>query len=519
MTSVSRLRAAVFAVAAFGLAASALPARAQDANMTGRVSGTLLDEQGQPLANMKIVFRRLDDPKGKSPETTTNKKGKFNVGFFPIGTYAPELVSDDLHIDKQEYKQRAMPGASGPDLGESREGGGGTGEFDDPEKAERAAAARQQGGAGAAPKAGDEKPRFFTVKMGSITEMTLTTAKGKAAPVGAAAKAGSSESATQLKAAHDALDAGDMPAAIAAADQVLAREPDNGMAVFLKGVALARQSKMAEAVPLLRRASELVPEQKSVRTILGSALLEHAEVLQAEGKKEEAAAAYSESAEILRKEAVSANATPGTIQNAVYALGRAGRTDDAIAMLKAVVDANPTNVDFRLRYADELNRAGRKEEARKELAAIPTPLPDTLQTLRLAEGFTNAGDDEAALKVLDPVAIDSKEAASVLYNAAAGLINAGKQDLAIPALERAAAGQPDLAFIHHQLGLAYLGKERYADAVRELKEAVRLEPDGANAATDKVLIEKLEKALAAPPPKAPAKAPAAKKPAPAAPKK
>ncbi len=514
MTALSRLRAAVFAAAAFGLAAAALPVVAQDANMTGRVSGTLVDDQGQPLANMKIVFRRLDDPKGKSPETTTNKKGKFNIGFFPIGTYAPQLVSDDLHIDKQDYKQRAMPGASGPDLGESREDGGGTGEFDDPEKAERAAAARQQGG-GAAPKATDEKPAFFTVKMGSITEMTLTTAKGKAAPVGVAAKAGSSEAANQLKAAHDALDAGDMPGTIAAADQVLAREPDNGMALFLKGVALARQSKMGEAVPVLRRAAELVPEQKSVRTILGSALLEHAEALQAEGKKEEAAAAYAESAEILRKEAVSANATPGTIQNAVYALGRAGRTDDAIGMLKTLVEANPANVDYRLRYADELNRAGRKDEARKELAAVPTPLPDTLQTLRLAEGFTNAGDDEAALKVLEPVAIDSKEAASVLYNAAAGLINAGRQDLAIPALERAAAGQPDLAFIHHQLGLAYLGKERYADAVRELKEAVRLEPEGANAATDKVLIEKLEKALAAPPPKAPA----AKKPAAPAPKK
>ncbi len=519
MSSLTRYTA--LAAATLCAAVLAAPrAAAQDANLTGRVAGVLVDEQGQPVGGMKIKFVRLDDPKGKSPEVTTNKKGRFSIGFFPTGVYRPELQSDEVHIGTMKFQTRTQGGPGGPGVEEGgavddkqslmqgmenrelanrgasvdaqttrqgeRKSQTGSREEDLLNKAESNA----QATAAATAKAG---PTYFTVKMGTIVDMTLTTAKGKAVKIDPAT--GTSEVAGFLKAAHDAFDAGDMPAVIAAADKALAVEANNGMATFLKGLALARQDKMEEAIPTLRRARELLPNQKNIGAILGSALLGRADKLEEAGNAGEAKPLYTEAADLLMVEANAPDAQPSLLSNAIYALNKAGRGDEALAATKKLVDANPTDVPARLRYVEALRASGRKDEAATELKAITVPEGDTMNTLRLAEAYTLSGDAATALKMLEPIPVDTREAASVLYNAAVGMINAGKPELALPALERAVAGQPELAFLHRTLGLTYLNGGRLEDGARELKEALRLEPTSATAETDKQILAEVEASL------------------------
>lgn len=459
-------------------------ALAQDANTTGRVSGALRDDAGVPLPGVKIRFKRLDDPKGRSPEVTTNKKGEFVIGFFPMGAYRPELVSDELYVVKLQSKSRGADGNALPGVDDGSRGQGNDSPFGTPPPSGgEPGRPKPQGGA---PAAGAS---YFEVQMGSVTDLALTAAHGKPAPV---ATGGNSVEGDALRAAHDALEKGDFETVLAATDRALKVNPESGMAVLLRGVAFARQSKFDEAVPLLRRAATLLPDPKIARAMLATALLAQADALSAADKAAEAKPLYGEAADLLVEQAQAPGADTSLLGNAVYALSRAGRDADALAMTKKLADASPGDLTAQLRYADALTRAGRKDDALAVLKALKPAAGDTLGTLRVAEMLTNAGDYESALQLLAPVPMDSRDAAAVLYNAAVGLINAGKAERVLPELERAAAGQPNLAFLHHTLGFVYLSQNRNADAARELETSIKLEPDGPNAATDKSILDKLK---------------------------
>ena len=59
------------------------------------------------------------------------------------------------------------------------------------------------------------------------------------------------------------------------------------------------------------------------------------------------------------------------------------------------------------------------------------------------------------------------------------LFTAGRPAEAVPALERAAKLAPDSALVYRNLGAAYHGADRYAEATTSLQTALQIKPDPA----------------------------------------
>lgn len=78
----------------------------------------------------------------------------------------------------------------------------------------------------------------------------------------------SNDAVDTYNAAVDAYNAGDIEAALGLLDRVLRTEPGCGMALHLKGTALVEQARPLEAVPFLRKATELHPSHESAWTAL-----------------------------------------------------------------------------------------------------------------------------------------------------------------------------------------------------------------------------------------------------------
>lgn len=138
-----------------------------------------------------------------------------------------------------------------------------------------------------------------------------------------------------------------------------------------------------------------------------------------------------------------------------------------IATLRSRADANPRDLAARLALADALARAGRVDDAKRELVKYLEASPTEPAT------FDAAGD-----VLLDAAPLDAArlfvEAArlapdNVEYRLKLGsaLVRSGRYDAALPHLEHAAAKAPDRREAHAGLAASFYGLGRYAEAARE----------------------------------------------------
>jgi len=77
----------------------------------------------------------------------------------------------------------------------------------------------------------------------------------------------------------------------------------------------------------------------------------------------------------------------------------------------------------------------------------------------------------------------------ILYNQAVPLFNAGKFKEAQPLLEKAVEAKPDYANAHFLLGMSYVNLNNIPEMKTHLKEYLRLEPKGKEAAAAKEMLE------------------------------
>lgn len=78
--------------------------------------------------------------------------------------------------------------------------------------------------------------------------------------------------------------------------------------------------------------------------------------------------------------------------------------------------------------------------------------------------------------------------ASALFNQAAALINSGKTDAAAPLLVQAIEADAKFAKAHYELGMLYAGQGNNAGARKHLQTYLDLEPNGAEAATAREML-------------------------------
>jgi Tfp pilus assembly protein PilF len=215
---------------------------------------------------------------------------------------------------------------------------------------------------------------------------------------------------------------GNYPAAVKAYERGLAVEPDNVELLNSLGFALFQQGKSTEAVVALEKAIAVDPKHwKSHNNLALAAIdlgeLEVAEahyreslaikpqpaiyndlgfVLERQGLPDEAMTAYREAIKLDPKSATaqynlgSSLARSGNLAEAERHLRSAvkmspdsrtytglgivlwqqGRTDDAVASLRAAIEADPTDATARQKLAEILESSGRTEEARRETETV-----------------------------------------------------------------------------------------------------------------------------------------------------
>jgi Flp pilus assembly protein TadD len=139
------------------------------------------------------------------------------------------------------------------------------------------------------------------------------------------------------------------------------------------------------------------------------------------------------------------------------ALGRAGRTPEAIAQLEEALRLKPDYVEAHIRLGHALVNAGRTPEAIAQLE----------EALRLKPDYVEAHNNPRN-------ALVSAVAHNNLGNA---LLSAGRTSDAIAQFEEALRLRPDFFEAHNNLGNALLGAGRTSDAIAQFEEALRLRPD------------------------------------------
>jgi tetratricopeptide (TPR) repeat protein len=421
---VSRRGGGVARAIVFGLLVAAWGALSP-ATQAGRLSGKVLGPDGKPLDGLELRFVGESEEAQEVPPVTT-KKGKFSVGSFPRGSYRVELSGADWVVRKMELEVRDAQGA---ELGEM--------ETEIPP---------------------GTLPPLFEVRASQRAYLKLHVAPPESGEqVGAAVSVAQAvASSEELKQLNDLLQRGEFEGLLAAADAVLAKEPDLGGAIYLRGVALWKLGRTDEAAAALELAIETAPEQPAVRGVLGQLLLEEAEAALQDGDGERARETFGRAAEQFAAELEVSPGEPVWLQNRAIALDRSGQLEPAIEALGALLEAEAGNRQVRVRLGVLLGDAGRYDEA-----------------LRTLESVSEPGDDVVV----------------ALANISVTLYNDDRLDEAVSFARRAVEIGPDVAFAHTVLGRALLAQSEFDAAAAELEESLRLAPDDPEAEGTRAILE------------------------------
>lgn len=411
-------------IVAFVLSASiaVVSAQAEYARVTGKV----LDENGEPVAGLTIRFQPAGGSAVAGFTVTTNKRGRFTYPTAMAGSFDPRVQGEWYATRIQVKHMGAQSIAGGGDLD-----------------------ARLQPG---------EQPPTLSWLRGGRVQVELTVAAGAGGGAGGTV-AGLDDAAPELKELNALFDAKDWTALLDQSVAIIADNPELGGAHYLRGVALWQTDVIAEAVESMRAAAEYMPDQPGINGTLATLLLTHGEHLTEQGDEAAALEAYGEAADLFYAQL---DETPDEVvylTNRVASLDLAGRTDELPEAIEELLLFDATNLSAYLRLAELHVFAGDIDAAFTVLSEMPEGGESAASILyNAAVDLWNAGDLEATVAVLDKGFELAPDMAD-LYRLKAMTLITSDQPQAVELLEKYLAMVPE-----DTAGLA---------ADRELLEALR----------------------------------------------
>ncbi len=261
---------------------------------------------------------------------------------------------------------------------------------------------------------------------------------------------------------------GEYDDAIENLDTALETNPDNVEALTLRAEVRRQQAERAtgaqrmtylnDMVATIRRAQTLAPDDPDVQTsALGAWALSvnsgNDALRDAEADPMDATALFQTAVDL----------QPDSMQG-YYGLGlaqlRAGNTSEAIAPLRRAVDLAPDDVNSAIYLGRALMLTDQNTEAVTVLEGAATRFPDDsdIQTA-LLNAYARSGDTEGAIARYETAVQGAgAEDPIVRYNYGALLLNAGRYDEAIVQLDEAVRLNPENADAYYNLGAAYQNK-------------------------------------------------------------
>jgi tetratricopeptide (TPR) repeat protein len=420
-------RHAWIAVLVVGLLAAAGTVHAQ---AMGRVSGKVLDHEGNPIAGVKII---ITTPQLASfnVEKKTNKRGKFVMG------HNDATMTFEYRFEKEGYQtlvERVKP---------------------------------QPGGV--------INLEFVMMP----PEAAAAAAAAAASAEGGGGLAGGDRAVMAYNEGVQAQEAGDLM--LAKKRYLEASEIDPGLAApytALAGLAVDA-GNLAEAAELTEKALELDPSDYRALHIRYDAYRKSGDT----AKAEEAAAAL--------REAGGAESAAKRIFNEGAVAYNEGDLAAAKAKFLEVVRLDPSLTQAYGVLAGIYLREGNPQQAGEMAAEVLAREPDNANALKIRYDTARVTGDEAAVQeTLAKLAeVDPQWAATGLLDHAVELFNANKLDEAAVALEGVLEADPDNPKAHYWLGLCQFNSGNTEDAKVHLSRFIELAPDDPDAAVAREMLQ------------------------------
>jgi protein O-GlcNAc transferase len=165
-----------------------------------------------------------------------------------------------------------------------------------------------------------------------------------------------------------------------------------------------------------------------------------------------------------------------------------GKQDQAVKLLREVIQREPRNADARLLLGSLLMESGQRAESIAQLGEAVRLLPKSAEAHNaLGEAYNTFGETSKARPEFErAVGLDPRHAQAHL-NLAAILLQQGEAQRAVPHLDQAIrlyGRRPDAAQAHYLRAKIYSEDRDAAKAASELQQAVELSPDFAEAWSD-----------------------------------
>ncbi len=299
-----------------------------------------------------------------------------------------------------------------------------------------------------------------SISVAALQRTELDLVVGSIAEAKEASRTAAVKDATgRLKDLNGLIDQQKWDEAILEADKVLQKYPDLGGALYLKAIAFWKLDKYDDAMTTFKAAYDKVPDQPGIRGVMGQALLEIGDAKKAAGDNGAATKAFEEAASDFAEEIKTQPTNVAYQTNYVIALDKAGKTDDAVRELQKLIALAPDKPQPYLRLGDIL--LGQKK------------IQDAIDAYAKAPGVPD-------------------DSATGIYNAAVQLWNAKDLDATLAALDRGIQIQPNAAFLYRLKANCFVGKNKKPEAIQAIKDAIRVaKPDDPETKEDRELLKAL----------------------------
>jgi tetratricopeptide (TPR) repeat protein len=319
----------------------------------------------------------------------------------------------------------------------------------------------------------------------------------------------------QLTAGSYLLAAGQVDSALARADAVLAKQPDNVAAHILRGSALGGLRDLDGALNAIEEAVRLDPARGASYTQLGLVEL-------ARGRKDQAEAALKK-AVALDPKSIGSHLALG---NFYWSQGRQADTERAF---EAALQLDPKHIGANRAMAVLSLATGRLSQAEKHLKLVAEVSKAPAAYFALAEFYVATNRAQDAIALLTPLAADGRRVVGAKNRLAAALaasgdrsgayrlvdeilkedprdgqtqlqkgqllLEDGKSDQALASVQAAVAAEPTSASAQFALGRIYQTRGDRSGAEKAFQEVVKLNP---RVAAAQVELSKLQLAAARP---------------------
>lgn len=267
---------------------------------------------------------------------------------------------------------------------------------------------------------------------------------------------------SNLLAAQDALESGNLDNAARYLEEVLNQAPNHEQTALMLGLVRFRQGRVDEAEALLAPIAQSGNSETASKLLAATRL----QMRDPQGAQE------------ILSTLEDKDSDPETLAMVAIAALSSGEFDAGEKVMEQALDANPKNHDLRLRYAAYLIQRGATDRAIEQAAYVRDHAEVKDQAWNLIiQAHLQSGNTKAAVAVADEWISKAPESTAALLARGTLARQADEPDKARTYYERALTLAPKSAEVLIALGNLDVAQEKPEAARRQFTEAVQIAPD------------------------------------------